>query len=64
MFNLLPGDNLSNESIQVGVCGSIDVEIFSTNFINCLIVDYKGHLAMLQGWMGVQNCIVRFDHRR
>ena len=56
------GDDLSNQSIQVGVSWSLDGQISSTDIVNSLIVDHKCTIGMFQGCMRGEDGIVWFDN--
>merc|ERR1719267_296679 len=38
------GDDLSDESVQVGVGGSLDIEVSSADVINGLVVDHNSNI--------------------
>jgi hypothetical protein len=40
------GDDLSDESVQVGVCWSLNVEISSTDIIDGLIIKHNSNISM------------------
>ena len=40
-------DNLSNKSVQVGVCWSFNVEISSADIIDGFIVEHDGNIGVL-----------------
>ena len=42
------GDNLGNESVQVGVGWSLDIEVSSADIIDGLIVDHDGDISVLE----------------
>ena len=52
------GYDLANESVQVGVGWSLNVEVSATDVVDGLVVDHEGTVRVLEGGMGGQNCIV------
>ena len=55
------GDNLSDESVQVGVGRSLNVHITSADVIDGLIVYHEGTVRVLQGGMSGQDGVVRLN---
>ena len=58
------GDNLANESVQVGVGRSFDVQVSAANIINSLIVDHEGTVRVLKSGVGGQDGVVGLYHGR
>ena len=59
------GNDLSDETIQVGVGWSFDVEVATADVVDGLVVDHEGAIRMLQGGMGGQDRVVGLhDGRR
>ena len=56
------GDDLSNESVQVGVGRSLDVQVTSADIVDSLIVYHEGTVRVLQGGMGSQDRVVRLNN--
>ena len=56
------GDDLSDESVQVGVGRSLNVQVTSADIIDSLIVAHEGTVRVLQGSMGGKYRVVRFHH--
>jgi hypothetical protein len=46
------GDNLGNESVQVGVSWSLDIEISSADIIDGFVIKDDGNIGMLEEGMG------------
>ena len=46
------GDDLSDEPVEVGVCGPLDAEVPPANVVDGLVVHHKGALRVLQGGVG------------
>merc|ERR1711985_158368 len=42
------GDDLSNESVQVGVGWSLDIEVSSADIVNGLVIKDNGNISVLQ----------------
>ena len=45
-LTMLPGNNLSYKSIEVGVSWSRDVQFFSADVINCFVVNHECHFRV------------------
>ena len=56
------GDDLSDESVQVSVGRSLDVQVTSADVIDGLIVYHEGTVGVLQGGMGGQDRVVRLNN--
>jgi len=56
------GDNLSDESVQVGVGGSLDIEVSSADIIDGLIVEHDGDISVLEERVGGENGVVGLDN--
>merc|ERR1719350_1043138 len=56
------GDNLTNEPVQVGIRGPVNVEITTTDVIDGLVVNHEGTVGVLQGGVGGQDRVVGLDH--
>ncbi len=54
-------DDLSNESVQVGVCWSFNVEITTADIVDSFIVDHESTVGMFKGGMGGQDGVVWLD---
>ena len=46
-------DDLSNEPVEVGVGGSLDVQVTATDVIDGLVNDHEGTVRVLQGGVGL-----------
>jgi len=46
------GDNLGNESVQVGVGWSLDVEVTSADVVDGFVVEHDGNISVLQEGVG------------
>ena len=56
------GHNLTNQTVQVGVGGTFDVQVTTTDVVDGLVVDHEGTVRVLQGGVGRQDGIVGLDH--
>merc|ERR1719397_1893931 len=56
------GDDLSNQSVEVGVGWSLDVEVASADVVDGLVVHHEGAVRVLEGGMRRQDGVVRFNH--
>jgi hypothetical protein len=52
------GDNLGNESVQVGVGWSLDVEVTSADIVDGLIVEHNSDVGVLQEGVGGEDGVV------
>ena len=52
------GDNLGNESVQVGVGWSLDIEVSSADIIDGLIVEHDGDIGVLEEGVCGENGVV------
>jgi len=52
------GDNLGNESVQVGVGGSLDVEISAADIVDGLVVEHDGDVGVLEEGVGGEDGVV------
>jgi hypothetical protein len=52
------GDNLGNESVQVGVGWSLDIEISSADIINGFVIDHDGNIGVLEEGVSGEDGVV------
>jgi hypothetical protein len=52
------GDDLSDQSVQIGVGGPLDVQISPADVIYGLVVEHNGHVGVLQQGVGGQDGVV------
>jgi len=52
------GDNLSDESVEVGVGWSLDIEVSSADIVDGLVVDEDSNISVLQEGMGGEDGVV------
>ena len=58
------GDNLTNQTIQVGVGWSLNVQITAADVVDSLVVHHEGAIGVLQGGVGGQDGVVGLHHGR
>ena len=46
------GDDLSDESVQVGVGWSLDIEVSSADIVNGLVIEHDGDIGVLEEGVG------------
>jgi len=56
------GNNLSNQSVQVGVGWTLNVQVTTTDVVNGFVVNHEGTVRVLQSSVGGQNGVVWFDN--
>merc|ERR1719264_1312136 len=56
------GDNLGNQTIEVGVGWSLNVQIAATDVVDGLVVYHEGAVGVLQGGVGGQHRVVGLHH--
>ena len=64
--------NLSDQSVQVGICGAFDVQVTATDIVDGFVIDlvlvdlqiqyHERAVGVLEGGMGGQNGVVRFNN--
>ena len=55
-------DHLRDQSVQVGVGGSVNVEVSSADVIDGLIIEHNSNISVLQKGVGGQDGVVWFNH--
>ena len=56
------GDNLSDESVQVSVGGTLNIELSTADIVDGFVVEHDGHILMFQEGVSGQDGVVRFNH--
>jgi len=56
------GDNLSDESVQVGVSWSLDIEVSSADIVNGLVIKDNGNIGVLQKGVSGKHGVVWLDN--
>merc|ERR1712083_861316 len=52
------GDDLTDESVEVGVGRSLDVQVTAADVIDGFVVDHEGAVGVLKGGVGRQDGVV------
>merc|ERR1719471_2313993 len=55
-------DNLTNQTVEVGVCWTFNVKVTSANVVDSLIVDHEGTVRVLQGCVGGEDGVVGLNN--
>jgi hypothetical protein len=56
------GDNLGDQSVEVGVSWSLDIEVSSADVINGFVINHDSNIGVLEEGMGGENGVVWFDN--
>lgn len=54
-------DNLSDESVQVGVGGSFDIEVSSADIVDSFVIEHNSNISVFQQGVSGKNGVVGFD---
>ena len=57
------GDYLSDEAVEVGVAGPLDVQVAATDIVYGLVVHHEGTVRVLQSRVGGKDGVVGLHHR-
>ena len=57
-------DDLGDQTVQVGIGGTLDVQVTTADVVDGLVVDHEGTVGVLQGGMGGQDGVVGLHHGR
>ena len=55
------GNDLSNKSVQVGVGGSLDVQVSSTDIVHSFVVEHNGNISVFEERVSREHRVVRFN---
>jgi hypothetical protein len=55
------GDDLSNESVQVGVSGSLDIELSSADIVDSFVVEHNSDISVLKEGVSGEDGVVRLN---
>ena len=58
------GYNLAYDPIQIGVGGSLDIQVAATDIVNGFVVDHEGTIGVVQSCMSGEDGIVRLHNSR
>merc|ERR1712061_737159 len=56
------GNNLSDQPVQVGVGGPLDVQVATADVVDSLVVHHEGTVGVLKGGVGGQDGVVRLNN--
>jgi len=54
-------DNLSNESVQVGIGWSFNIEISSADIVDGFVIEHNGNIGMFEEGVGGKDGVIRFN---
>ena len=57
------GYDLSHQSVQVGVGGSLNVQVSAADVVDSLVVDHEGTVGVFEGGMGCEDGVVGLYYR-
>ena len=57
-------DNLGDQSVQIGVGGTLNVQVPATNIVKSFVVVHDCHVGVLQQWMHTQHLDWRVLHSK
>ena len=57
------GNNLSDETVQVGEAWGRDVEAFLANIVDSFVIDHEGTVGVLESGVGRENRVVGLNDR-
>jgi hypothetical protein len=55
------GDDLSDESVQVGVSGSFNIELSSADIVDSFVINHGGNISVFQERVGTEDSVVGFN---
>ena len=56
--------NLTNQAVEIGVGGALDVQITTTDVVDGFIVNHEGAIGVLERGVGGEDGVVRLHHSR
>ena len=56
------GHNLADQTVEVGVGWSLDVQVAAADVVDGLVVHHEGAVSVLQGGVGGQHRVVGLHH--
>eukprot|EP00916_Digyalum_oweni_P009708 GHVL01016352.1.p1 GENE.GHVL01016352.1~~GHVL01016352.1.p1 ORF type:complete len:468 (-),score=45.07 GHVL01016352.1:77-1480(-) len=56
------GHDLADQTVEVGVGGTLDVQVTAADVVDSLVVDHEGAVGVLQGGVGGQDGVVGLNH--
>ena len=58
------GDNLTNQTIQIGISWPLNIQITTADIVNSLVVNHESTIGMIQSGVGGQDGVVGLHHGR
>ena len=55
-------DNLSNESVQVGIGGSLNIEVSSADIIDGFVIKHNSNISVLKEGVGSEHSVVGLNN--
>jgi hypothetical protein len=55
-------DDLSNESVQVGISGSFDIQLSTAYVINSFVIKHNSNISMFQQRVSGKDTVIRFNN--
>jgi len=52
------GNDLADKPVEVGVAGSLDIEVLSADIVDGLVVDHEGTVDVFKGSVSGEDCVV------
>ena len=56
------GDNLTNQTIQIGISWPLNIQITTANIVNGLVVNHESTIGMIQSGVGGQDRVVGLNN--
>ena len=56
------GDNLSNESVQVSVGGSLNIEVSSADIVNGFVIEHDCNISVFEEGVSREHRVVWLNH--
>ena len=53
---------MANEPVQVGIGGTLDVQVATADVVDGLVVHHEGTVGVLEGGVGGEDGVVRLNH--
>lgn len=57
------GDDLSDQTVEVGIRGTLNVQVAATDIVDSFVINHEGDIRVLQSGMGGQDGVVGFNNR-
>jgi hypothetical protein len=56
------GDDLGDQSVQVGISGSFNIQLSSADIIDGFVIEDNGDISVFQQRVSGQDRVIRFNH--